>query len=115
MGHLPRERRITTRREIAWLLAGDRVRGADLDLYWRPAQGPVSRATSITPKFGHSSVERNKLRRRLSDLMKRLLLSSPAARDYLVRTRPTAYERSFEELGQALGSLAGRIPPESPA
>jgi ribonuclease P protein component len=111
MGHLPRHLRISTRREIAWLLSGERVRGSDLDLHWRPASASEPRATCITPKFGHTSVQRNKLRRRLSDLARRVLLSRPEAADYLVRARPTAYERGYDALEAELRSLAGRIEP----
>lgn len=111
MGHLPRERRITTRREIGWLLSGERARGGDLDLHWRPAAGELPRATCITPKFGHTSVERNLLRRRLRELLRKVLLSRPDHRDYLVRARPGAYERDFGELEADLTALAGRIAP----
>src|SRR5688572_33457356 len=98
MGHLPRNLRITTRREIAWLLAGERVRGPDLDLYWRPVSGSEPRATCITPKFGHTSVQRNKLRRRLSDLLPKVLLSPADAADYLVRARPLAHDTRYDDL-----------------
>ena len=109
--HLPRDRRITTRREIAWLLSGDRVRGRDLDLHWRPASGTVPRAICITPKFGHTSVQRNQLRRRLTDLARRILLARPEALDYLVRARPEAYALGYDGLEAELSSLAGRIRP----
>lgn len=115
MGHLPRKLRITTRREIAWLLAGDRVRGPDLDLHWRPVSGSEPRATCITPKFGHTSVQRNKLRRRLSDLLRKVLLSRPEAADYLVRARPTAYDRGYDALEEQLRALAARIEPRGPS
>ncbi len=108
MGHLPRALRITTRREIAWLLSGERVRGSHLDLYWRPASGPMSRATCITPKFGHTSVERNRLRRRLTDLCRRILLARPEPRDWLVRARPGSYELGYAALEGEVTSLAGR-------
>lgn len=109
MGHLPRDRRITTRREIGWLLSGPRVRGGHLDLHWRPAAGSTPRATCITPKFGRSSVERNKLRRRLRDLLRAVLLARPESFDYLVRAHPPAYERGYAELKIELASLAERI------
>lgn len=115
MGQLPRHLRITARREIAWLLSGDRVRGPNLDLYWRPASGPMARATCITPKFGHTSVERNLLRRRLMDLMRRVLLGRGEARDWLVRARPGSYGLDFAGLETELGSLSERVPAAGPA
>jgi ribonuclease P protein component len=106
MGQLPRERRITTRREIAALLRGSRVRGPALELYRRPAAGPVARATCITPKHGRTGVERNRLRRRIKELMREILLSRGEERDWLVRTRPAAYDLSFADLEAALTALA---------
>lgn len=105
MGALPRDRRITTRREIRQLLRGPSARGAELELYWRPTAGEA-RATCITPKHGHTSVERNRLRRRLMALLASELLSRPEPRDYLVRARRDAYELDFEGLARALGALA---------
>lgn len=109
MGQLPRDRRITARREIARLLGGVRVCGRELELYWRPASQPRSRATCITPKFGHTAVERNRLRRRLKELMRRTLLERPDERDYLVRARRPAYELGFDGLATAMSVLVARM------
>ena len=105
MGQLPRERRITTRREIGALLRGKRARGPALELYWRPAAEPRSRATCITPKHGRTGVERNRLRRRLKELMRAILLSRGEERDWLVRARPPAYELGYAGLSSALAAL----------
>lgn len=105
---LPRDRRITTRREITRLLGGDRVRGQALELYWSPPAQLHSRATCITPKFGRTAVERNRLRRRLKELMRAILLGFPEPRDYLVRARPPAYDMSYAALGAALADLSAR-------
>lgn len=109
MGQLPRDRRITARREIARLLGGVRVCGRELELYWRPASQPRSRATCVTPKFGHTAVDRNRLRRRLKELMRRVLLEPPDGRDFLVRARRQAYDLTFDELSAALEDLAARM------
>lgn len=109
MGQLPRERRITTRREIAALLRASRVRGPALELYRRPAVEARARATCITPKHGHSGVERNRLRRRIKELMRETLLARGEEHDWLVRTRPPAYGLSFADLASALRELLARI------
>jgi ribonuclease P protein component len=106
VGQLPRERRITTRREIAALLGGARARGPALELYRRPAAGRIARATCITPKHGRSGVERNRLRRRIKELMREILLSRGETEDWLVRTRPAAYDLSHAELRTMLQGLA---------
>lgn len=105
---LPRDRRITTRREITRLLGGDRVRGPALELYWSAPAQSRSRATCITPKFGRTAVERNRLRRRLKELMRAILLVLPEPRDWLVRARPPAYDLSYAGLGAALADLSAR-------
>lgn len=105
MGAVPRHRRLTTRREIRRLLRGPSTRGRELELYWRPTAGRA-RATCITPKHGHTSVERNRLRRRLSELLVTELLARPEPRDYLVRARRGAYELDFQGLLRALRELA---------
>ncbi len=106
MGQLPRERRITTRREITALLRASRARGPALELYRGPAAGTLARATCITPKHGHTGVERNRLRRRIKELMREVLLSKGEVHDWLVRTRPPAYELSFSALRAELRALA---------
>lgn len=109
MGQLPRERRVTTHREIGRLLGGDRLRGRSLELRWLPAARPVTRATCITPRFGHSAVERNRLRRRLKSLIMDVLLSGAGSRDYLVRASPSAYDLDFDGLREELTDLAARL------
>ena len=113
MGQLPRERRITTRREIAALLRASRARGPALELYRRPAAADHARATCITPKHGRSGVDRNRLRRRIKELMRAVLLSRGEQHDWLVRTRPAAYDRSYAELGAALQALLRGLETES--
>ncbi|CAN5860981.1 hypothetical protein BH20GEM1_BH20GEM1_18720 [soil metagenome] len=109
MGQLPRERRITTRREITALLRASRARGPALALYRAPATGPLARATCITPKHGHTGVERNRLRRRIKELMREVLLSKGETHDWLVRTRPPAYDLGFSALAADLRSLAAEL------
>lgn len=119
MGQLPRERRITKRREIVRLLRGPRAKGRALELYWSPAAGDRPRAACTTPKFGRSSVERNRLRRRLKELVREILLERSPACDYLVRARPEAYELDFErlrdELRELTRSVRGPAAPDSEA
>lgn len=108
MGQIPADRRITTRREIVSMLRGDRVSGPSLELFWKPASQQRSRAMCITPKHGHTSVERNRLRRRLKEAMRATLLTRSIPMDYLVRARPPAYELDFGGLKANLEDLESR-------
>lgn len=56
----------------------------------------------VVPRHGRTIVERNRLQRRLSELLRTGWLPSererPAPRDLLVRAGAAAYERSFADL-----------------
>lgn len=84
------------------------MRGPALELYWSPPAQLRSRATCITPKFGRTAVERNRLRRRLKELMRAILFVLPEPRDYLVRACPDAYDLSYAALSAALADLTAR-------
>lgn len=106
---LPRDRRITKRREITGLLKSSRVVTPALEVYWRPAAGPHARATCVVPKFGHDAVSRNLLRRRLQALTRERLLNREERRDWLIRARPPAYGQSYAELERSLGELLALV------
>ena len=53
----------------------------------------------IVPRFKHSAVERNRLKRRLREIIRTSLLPSlNVSVDLVVRAMPSAYEASFETL-----------------
>lgn len=109
MGQLPRESRITTRREIRRLLASPRARGPALELFrGAPAEG-AARGTCITPRHGRTAVERNRLRRRLKELIRARLLGRAEPFDWLVRAHPPAYDLDYAALGGELEALADRL------
>ncbi|MEJ2369586.1 MAG: ribonuclease P protein component [Gemmatimonadales bacterium] len=105
----PRTARIGSGREIRKLLrTGRRCRLGPVDLFVRRAEKDRPRVGVIVPRYGHSAVERNRLRRRVKEIARREWL--PVAcrperehdLDVLIRVRREAYERSFDEL-RALG------------
>jgi ribonuclease P protein component len=50
------------------------------------------------PRHGETAVARNRLRRRLREILRRRLLPTLSPLDLVVRTRPTAYGATFSEL-----------------
>lgn len=52
----------------------------------------------IVPKYGHSSVDRNKVKRRLRELVRVETLPVLPMLDVVLRAAPRAYERQFAEL-----------------
>ena len=52
----------------------------------------------IVPKYKHSAVDRNRLKRRLRELARLRLLPSGVVADIVIRVRPEAYQASFDAL-----------------
>ena len=52
----------------------------------------------IVPRYRHTAVARNQLKRRLRELTRLQLLSAGLPADVVIRTRPEAYEASFDQL-----------------
>lgn len=93
--------------------AGRRRRCGPLDIYLRPVSaGRSPRIGVVVPRHGHTIVERNRLRRRLRELLRTGWLTEErdrsAPRDLLVRAGPAAYDRSFVELQTELRACLDR-------
>lgn len=72
-----------------------------------------SRLGVVVPKHRHRIVERNRVKRRLREIGRTAIL--PALReaglalDVLVRARPEAYEATYEELRDQLGTWTEEV------
>jgi ribonuclease P protein component len=105
---LPKSSRLTRAAELRAVMSqGKRRRTDHLDLFTRPSPVGCSRLAVIVPRYRHSAVGRNRLRRRIREISRRQvlpLLVDPT--DIAVRARPAAYEASFETLRREIvGSL----------
>jgi ribonuclease P protein component len=73
----------------------------------------LPRVGLIVPKYKHSSVERNRLKRRLREWVRLELLPALAGvapvLDLMVRTSPSAYTRSFADLGRELQQVERQV------
>lgn len=67
------------------------------------------RAAIVVPKFGYTIVRRNKLKRRLRELTRQLLLPRPCSCDLLLRARRDAYEAPFESLRDEIHLVSKRL------
>jgi ribonuclease P protein component len=63
----------------------------------------------IVPRYRQSAVARNRLKRRLRELVRVELLPSLPTVDVVLRAAPHAYDRSFAELRQEVLQLRERI------
>jgi ribonuclease P protein component len=63
----------------------------------------------VVPRYKHTAVARNRLKRRLRELSRLRLLPADIAADVVVRVRPEAYGASFDalvlDIGRALDQL----------
>jgi len=110
---LPRARRITRSRELRGLFQrGKRSRTAHLDVF--DSSSPVAhpRAGVVVPKHKHTVVERNRLKRRLREILRQEVLprleAAGLAVDVLVRARREAYGATFSALKGELVDWADR-------
>ena len=104
----PRRARIRSTKDILALLRhGRRLEAGAIDLYLRENTVGRPRVGIIVPKHGHPNVERNRLKRRIRETVRRGWLArrwrEGASIDLLVRARPSAYDLSAADLIARLG------------
>ena len=95
----PRRARITRGSELTtcWE-AGRRRRTAHLELAWCHNPTGHTRTGLIVPRYGSTAVARNRLRRRLREIVRRDILRQLSAVDLVIRPRRSAYAASFAVL-----------------
>ena len=109
----PRARRLTQGSEIrAVLRRGKRSGPAHLDVFDSASPLSYLRIGLIVPRYGHSAVERNLLKRRLREIVRKevipQLVAAGVTMDVMVRARRNAYEASYAALRTELIELADR-------
>lgn len=104
---LPRSRRITSSKEIRALITkGKRSKTGHLDVFDSTSLFLYPRIGVVIPKHRRTAVERNKLKRRVREVLRKEIL--PALRnmevptDVLIRARREAYEATFEQLREEI-------------
>ncbi len=104
---LPRARRITRGSEIRALFKrGMRSRTPHLDVLVSDSPSSFSRAGMVVPKYGNTAVARNRVKRRMREILRTEVLprldDAGAAVDVLLRARREAYGASFRDLAREL-------------
>lgn len=89
--------------------SGVRVRAKLVDLRRLEPSAAQARVAVVVGKFSFSAVQRNKLKRRLRELVRLHMLPVLAPMDVLVRARREAYSATFEMLRSEIADLAGRL------
>jgi len=101
----------TVRRE------GKRIRTGALEVRTLASLRREGRIGIIVPRYQHSAVDRNRLKRRLREILRREWTEpviAGAARDVVVRAAPSAYRADFAALRADLKQLASRLPTSAP-
>ncbi len=64
----------------------------------------------VVPRYSGSAVDRNRLKRRLRELVRIRLLPAAPPVDVVIRARPEAYDASFDELEADVLRAATQLP-----
>jgi len=85
------------------------LRTSHLDLAWRPNPMGHPRLGIVVPRFQFTAVARNRLRRRVKEILRRDALPTLPAVDVVVRAKRVAYAASFATLRAELADLVSRL------
>jgi ribonuclease P protein component len=63
----------------------------------------------IVPRHGRSAVDRNRLKRRLREIIRQDVLPADRGLDIVVRTSPAAYSLQFADLRTEMNGVLGKL------
>lgn len=107
----PHFRRLTKGSEIEEVVEkGKQFRTSHLDVRMNASSFGHSRVGIVVPKHGHTAVERNRLKRRLRELVRIRILHQLGMIDVVIRARSEAYAASFAILAAEVDDLCSRLP-----
>lgn len=88
---------------------GRRRRTPHLDLAWHPNRAGHPRLGIIVPRYHCTAVARNRLRRRLREILRREALAALPPVDLVVRVKRLAYSAPFAVLRAELTDALARV------
>lgn len=90
---------------------GKRIRTDSLELRWiaSPLGHPGGRVGFIVPRYGEMAVARNRLKRRLREIVRLEILPRMGSLDVIIRARAVAYRVTFAELRRELTRMGDRL------
>jgi ribonuclease P protein component len=88
---------------------GRRLHTPHLDIAWRPNRTGHPRLGIVVPRFQFTAVARNRLRRRLREILRRGALATLGPVDLVVRANRAAYAASFAGLRAELSDGVSRV------
>jgi ribonuclease P protein component len=111
---LPSSSRITRTREIREVLrSGRKKKTSHLDVFFLSSGVETPRIGLIVPKYGGRIVDRNRLKRRVREVVRREVLprlkKADQCMDVLVRVRREAYRATYQQLRRELVQVCEQI------
>lgn len=85
------------------------MRAGYVELAWRPNTLGHARLAVIVPRFQHSAVARNRVRRQMREIARRGPLTELPPVDLIVRARRSAYGVPFATLRADLVAALARV------
>jgi ribonuclease P protein component len=90
--------------------AGRRLRTEHLEVRAIDSLLSHVRVGVVVGKFGHTIIERNKLKRRLRELVRTRLIPLAEATDIVVRSLPVGYQATFDDLKNEIDRITDWLP-----
>ena len=94
---------------------GKRIRTPHLEVRTIASLLHHPRVGFIVPRFKHSAVDRNRLKRHLRELVRTQVLPKLAPQDLVVRTKPDSYGATVDQLSAELATVVSRLPDQRPS
>ncbi len=85
------------------------MRSASIEARTTASLLPFPRVGFVVPRYRQTAVARNRLKRRLRELVREYVLPTAPPYDAVFRVAPSAYHRSFEALRDEVRYLAARL------
>ena len=85
------------------------MRTASIEVRATASLHAFPRVGFIVPRYKHSAVDRNRLKRRLRELVRLEALPTLRTMDVVFRVAPQAYQRDFETLRKDVQSLVRQL------
>ncbi|MHB1096120.1 MAG: ribonuclease P protein component [Gemmatimonadaceae bacterium] len=107
---LVRASRLTREGDLeAVRVQGKRIRTAQLEVRYIASPLRRPRVGVIVPRYSHTAVARNLVKRRLRDLVRTEMLPTMTALDVVIRAAPGAYGVDYETLRTAIRKAIERM------
>ena len=90
-------------------LKGKRFRTGDIEVRYIASLLRHPRAGLIVPKYSHSAVDRNRVKRRLREIVRQHALPVLGAVDVVIRALPSAYRADFSALQEQVMRACERL------